>query len=237
MDVAAGVALLAGLASIVSPCVLPLIPTYVTYLGGVSVSTGTEAPFRPRRLPPLLGHAFLFTGGFALIFILFGLSATAVGIFLLRLHVLLDRLSGVIVFLFGLNLAGLLRIGWLSREWRWEPSRRVRPDTPWYSLLLGVSFSCGWTACVGPVLASILTLAANTASWVSGLELLAWYSLGLAVPFWVMALLMTRIRPWLTRIQRWLPLVQAASGVMLMILGVMLYLGIFARLSALFSVA
>jgi cytochrome c-type biogenesis protein len=171
------------------------------------------------------------------VYVLLGLSATALGQWLLHYHRVLEQVSGLVVIILGLNLTGIVRLELLNRDWRWSVNRYARPQSPWYALLLGVAFSCGWTACVGPVLASILTLAANTASWHRGAALLAWYALGLALPFWAIALFLSRLRPWLTRVQPYLPAVQILSGLLLVGVGLLLFFGVFSRLSALFSVS
>lgn len=236
--VGAGVAFLAGMGSIASPCVLPLIPAYLTYLGGMAGSGGHGPSSHDRWR--LFGHALGFVAGFSLVFILFGLSATAVGLILLRHQLWIREAAGIIVVLFGLQLTGVFHLPFLEREWRWllpnmSPATETHTPSWGQSVFLGVSFSAGWTACVGPVLASILTLAAETANWGQGALLLTWYSLGLAVPFLAMALGVTRLRPVLQRFQPWLPRIQTASGILLVGLGVMIFLGIFQRLSALFS--
>ncbi len=229
-------AFLAGLGSIGSPCVLPLIPTYLTYLGGLS--DGVDNHNRRSFSWRLMGHGALFILGFSLVFVLLGLSATGIGMLLLRHQVLMRHVSGLIIILFGANLMGLLRIRWLDRDWRWTRPMSARPAhrvSPKHSFALGIAFSAGWTACVGPVLASILTLAAQNPHWIAGATLLSWYSLGLGVPFLVMAAFVSRLQGWMTRIQPWLPWIQRVSGLLLIGLGLMIYAGIFARLSAAFS--
>lgn len=233
MNLALGVAFLAGMGSLGSPCVLPLIPTYLTYLSGVSAAPGE---MRRPRAGTTFAHGVLFVVGFSLVFVLFGLSATGIGMLLLRHQLVVRRVAGMIVVVMGFNVTGLVRVPLLQREWQWRPTAAKAPGlSPIRSLVLGISFSAGWTACVGPVLASILALAAETARWQEGAWLLAWYSLGLGVPFLVMAALVARLQPFIVKMGRWLPVIQVISGALLVVLGIMIYLGIFSRLSAAFS--
>ncbi len=232
MNVSAAAAFGAGLVSFVSPCVLPLIPTYITYLAGSSVEElNREALSRMARR--LLLNALLFVAGFSLVFILLGVAATGIDRLLLAFHNprLLDEVAGVVVIFFGLQLMGVFRLGFLQREKRWE----YRPGRagPLNSFLIGLAFSLGWTPCVAPILASILSLAATSGQAGYGAYLLAIYSAGLAVPFLLTAFSLRWILPLFSRWAAYLRWVTVASGALLVILGVLIFRGEFILLSGL----
>lgn len=224
-------ALFAGLISIVTPCVLALIPAYLTYLSGVSIAAqGTNTP--QVRLKVML-NAGMFVVGFTLLFVAFGLSAAAVGQVLLQNQTFLRRLSGIVVIVFGLHTAGVFQIPFLLREARVHvPSRGGSPGK---SLLIGMAFAAGWTPCVGPILGSILLLASHSGTVSAGFGLLLAYSFGMALPFLAMALYLTRldgVLRWLKRNGIW---VSRVAGVLLIAIGVMLYTNTFVRLAAYFN--
>jgi cytochrome c-type biogenesis protein len=179
-EVSLGAAFLGGLVSFVSPCVLPLMPGYLSYISGLSFE-------ELERLPPAahlgrtLRHALVFATGFTAVFVALGLTATSLGSFLGGHAVALRRAAGVLIFVFGLQVAGVLRVSWLYRERRFEVHHHA--VGPARSLLLGMAFAFGWTPCVGPILFSVLSYAANAGTVAGGGLLLLSYSLGLAVPF------------------------------------------------------
>jgi len=176
-------------------------------------------------------NALAFVAGFSAVFVTMGLSASAVGSLLLRHLEWVQRVGGLIIILGGLHMAGVLRLGLLQQERR----LRIKPGRAGMagSFLMGLAFSAGWTPCVGPVLGSILLLAANTASMGAGAVLLAAYSLGMALPFIAAAAGLEWVMGRLRRHARWLPLITAGSGWVMVIAGVLVATGIFARLSAL----
>ncbi|KKM11443.1 hypothetical protein SY88_08460 [Clostridiales bacterium PH28_bin88] len=229
-QVSLGLAFVAGLVSFVSPCVLPLIPTYLSYLTGVSVRELTirQAPALRARV---WWNALAFIGGFSLVFIAFGLSVSTLGQLLAQHQALLRRASGALIVLFGLHMTGLIKIGVLQRERRtgYTPRRAGILN----SLLMGMAFSAGWTPCIGPVLGSILLLAGNSGSVWAGGYLLAAYSLGLAVPFLTAALAVEPLMKRLRRYSHLLPLVSVAGGVLMIVVGVMVFTNYFSRLSGL----
>lgn len=217
-EAAQGVSLLvafaAGLLSFLSPCVLPLIPSYVGFLTGMSVEE-----LQVRRGTALL-HAVWFVVGFSLIFVALGASASAIGNLLLTYQKWLGRAGGVLVILFGLYLLGVLRPAFLMRERRLQLSRK--PLGYLGSSVAGVAFGAAWTPCIGPILGGILTLAAAQASVTKGSALLAVYSLGLAVPFLATAFALDRFLVWFQRFRPYIVWVERVAGVLLILLGLLL---------------
>ena len=212
--VSAAIALAAGLLSFLSPCVLPLIPSYVGFLTGMSAEElGT------RRGIALL-HSLWFVAGFTLIFVLLGASASALGALMRDWEVWLGRIGGVLVVVFGLYLLGVLRPAFLMRERRLHLA--TKPLGYLGSAVVGVAFGAAWTPCVGPILGAILTLAAARSSVGDGMVLLGWYALGLAVPFVLTAVALERFLAWFQRFRPYLAWVERVSGTILIILGILL---------------
>jgi cytochrome c-type biogenesis protein len=204
----------AGLLSFLSPCVLPLIPSYLTFVTGV----GFEDLTRARRSALL--HALLFVCGFTLIFIALGASATVIGRVLLHYRLWITRFGGALVVLFGLYLLGVVRVEAFDRE------RRVhlasKPVGYLGTVLVGFAFGAGWTPCLGPILGAILTYTAATADLSRGLPLLLAYSLGLALPFLLAAVAVERFLETVKRIRPYLSRISQISGALLIIVGVMM---------------
>lgn len=217
------VAFAAGLLSFLSPCVLPLVPSYVGFL------TGMTLPEVTGRRRVALTHALLFVSGFSLVFILLGASATALGRALNYYQVWLQRLGGVLIILFGLLCLGVFNPTLLSQERRLHLERK--PVGYLGSVLVGMAFAAGWTPCIGPVLGAILGLAATSADVSRGMLLLAVYSAGLALPFLVAAVAVDSFLDWFQRFRRFLPWVMRISGVMLVFVGILLITGEFTRLA------
>jgi cytochrome c-type biogenesis protein len=217
------VAFAAGLLSFLSPCVLPLVPSYVGFL------TGMTLPEMEGRRRVALLHALLFVAGFSLIFILLGASATALGRALNFYQVWLQRVGGLLIILFGLVCLGVIKADWLTRERRVHLEQK--PVGFLGSALVGMAFGAGWTPCIGPVLGAILGLAATTADLTRGILLLAVYSAGLAVPFLVAAVAVERFLDWFQRFRKYLPWVMKLSGALLVLVGVLLLTGEFTRLA------
>jgi cytochrome c-type biogenesis protein len=174
------IAFAAGVISFLSPCVLPLVPGYVSYIAGGSLEDLTENPSASRRMRAIYLSLF-FVLGFSLVFIALGASASAVGEFLLSNKRLFENIAGAVIIVFGLYLMGLLKIPFMSREMRFVS--RAAGGHPASAALLGTAFAFGWTPCIGPVLGGILTMSANTNEVGAGMVLLAFYSLGLGLPF------------------------------------------------------
>jgi cytochrome c-type biogenesis protein len=220
-------AFVAGLLSFVSPCVLPLIPGYLSFVSGVSLDEmrgmGTAAAVAPaagsRRKALIASIAFVL--GFSLVFISLGASATAIGGFLMQRLRLLGQIAGVIIILFGLHMMGVLRIGWLYSEKRMQTSGK--PAGFFGAMLVGVAFAFGWTPCIGPILAAILAVAAAQDSVGEGVRLLAVYSAGLGVPFIATSLAINRFFAASARIRRYYHTIEVVSGVLLVIVGVLIF--------------
>lgn len=220
------VAFVAGLLSFFSPCVLPLVPSYASFLTGMTFDELVEGRVSRR---PLLLHGALFVLGFSVVFIALGASASAVGVLARREGLWLTRAGGVMLILFGLHLMGLLRLPGASRERRLHLARR--PAGYAGSMGVGIAFGAGWTPCIGPVLGGILSLAATRTGVVDGVRLLGVYSLGLAVPFMLSTLALGRFLGVLKRFRRWLPWVNRVSGGMLVVMGILLVTGSFTLLA------
>ena len=204
----------AGLLSFLSPCVLPLIPSYVGFLTGLSVEE-----LQVRRGTALV-HALWFVAGFSLVFMALGATASVLGGFMLRYHVWIGRVGGVLVIAFGLYLLGVMRPAFLMRERRFHLARK--PLGYAGSALVGVAFGAAWTPCIGPILGAILTLAAEAASVAQGTVLLGVYALGLAVPFVLTAVALDRFLVWFQRFRPYLVWVERTAGGVLILLGVLL---------------
>ncbi len=227
-NIGLGLAFLAGLASFLSPCVFSLVPAYVGYLGGRSIASAQGDPRSDRWTAFSHGVAFVF--GFSLVFISLGVAASMVGGLLYDARDWLAKIGGVVVVIFGLHLTGIIRIPFLEYDLR----PQTTPDRNrgyLASAMMGVFFSAGWSPCVGPVLGAILTLAINGGSISQGISLLTAYSLGLAIPFLVAALGIGWVTTILRRYGKVMHYVEIAMGILLILVGVMLFLGTFEQLA------
>ena len=213
----------AGVLSFLSPCVLPLVPSYVGYLTGMTLDETTAR----RRLA--VTHALLFVVGFSLVFVLLGASATALGGALKHYQVWLQRAGGVLIILFGLVCLGVIRVGGREQERRLH--LRDKPVGFLGSALVGMAFGFGWTPCIGPVLGAILSLAATSHDVTRGMLLLGVYSAGLALPFLLAAYALDAFFDWFQRFRKYLPWVMRASGALLVFVGLLLVSGEFTRLA------
>jgi cytochrome c-type biogenesis protein len=225
-QVTIGLAFLAGLASFLSPCVFSLVPAYIGYLGGRAV--GGEATESNRFIT--FTHGLAFVLGFSVIFIILGVATAAFGRLLFDLRFILSKVGGIIVIIFGLHMIGIFRIPFLEYDTRVQKV----PDRKWgylSSAMMGVFFSAGWAPCVGPVLGSILTLSLNGGSVSTGVSLLSAYSAGLAIPFLIAALGVGWVSITLRKYGRVMHYVEIAMGVILVVIGFMLFTGIFERIA------
>jgi cytochrome c-type biogenesis protein len=214
-----GLAFLAGLASFLAPCVLPLVPAYLGYLSGHTViGTKDEAETAPHK-GHIVAHAAFFVLGFSIIFVLLGTAVGAVGR-LIRGD-WLRYVGGAIVVLFGLGLAGMLHLPFLEMEARIQVRRKPKLGLL-SSLLAGLAFGAGWTPCVGPALSSILILSADQATALRGTLLLIAYSAGIGLPFILAGLLMENLRAVIQRIRPYQPLIQKIAGVVVIAVGILL---------------
>ena len=222
-----GLAFLAGLASFLSPCVFALVPAYVGYLGGRAA--GGEATDSNRFTT--FTHGLAFVLGFSVVFITLGVATASLGRVLFDLREVLAKVGGVVVIIFGLHMIGIFRIKFLEYDTRVQEL----PDRKWGYLssgLMGVFFSAGWAPCVGPVLGAILTLSLNGGSVSQGATLLTAYSAGLAIPFLLAALSVGWVTATLRKYGKLMHYVEIAMGVVLVIIGYMLFSGLFERLAA-----
>jgi cytochrome c-type biogenesis protein len=226
-------AFIAGLLSFLSPCVLPLIPSYITYITGLSFADlQAEKPSGNVRRQTIT-HSLLFIAGFTCVFILLGASATFVGGFMQEHMKVIRRVGGVLIVLFGVHLTGLVPIQLLLGEKRMTIHNK--PAGYAGSFLVGVAFSAGWTPCIGPILASILMVAATEETLHHGIILLLAYSLGLAIPFFLSALAMHRFLVTFNRFKKHIRLFEIGTGLFLIIIGIMVYGNYLTKLSAIFS--
>ncbi len=221
-----GIAFLAGLASFLSPCVFSLVPAYVGYLGGRSVSGTSDA--QDKWLTFFHGLAFVF--GFSVVFIFLGVAASALGGALVNVRNILTKIGGLIVIIFGIHMTGIYRIPFLEYDLRHQSDNT--PNNGFIaSALMGVFFSAGWSPCVGPVLGAILMLALNGGSILQGVGLLSAYSAGLAIPFLVAALGIGWVTTILRKYNRVMRYTEIAMGVILILVGGLLMFGYLSQLS------
>lgn len=218
------VAFLAGLLSFLSPCVLPLVPSYLSYVTGMS----GVAEIQARRHMALL-HAALFVSGFTLIFLALGATATAFGRLLNTYQHWLELAGGALIVVFGLYTMGVVKWGLLSREARLQLAGQ--PLGFLSSVLAGVAFGAGWTPCIGPILGSILIYTSSQADFGRGIGLLLTYSLGLAVPFLLAAWALESFLKWFQRFRRYIGYVEKVAGALLVAVGLLLMTGMFTLLS------
>jgi cytochrome c-type biogenesis protein len=211
----------AGVLSFLSPCVLPLVPSYLAYVGGVHARDGARWA--------ILSRSLLFVLGFSLVFVALGASASALGSFLGAYRYELARLGGLIILVFGLFMLGL-PLPWLQRDVRFRFRGETR--TPVGAMILGMTFAAGWTPCIGPVLGAALTVASTSGTLGLGTTLLAFYALGLAVPFVLAALMLESFGRFSARFRRYLPWVERASGAVLVAAGVLMLTGSYTALNS-----
>jgi cytochrome c-type biogenesis protein len=222
-DVSLIAAFAAGFLSFVSPCVLPLIPGYISFVSGVSVEEmrADAAPTTSRVQVFITSLAFVI--GFSLVFIALGASATAIGKFLFSKLPLLSKIAGVILIVFGLHTMGVFRLAFLETEKRVHAQRK--PAGPLGAMLVGIAFAFGWTPCIGPILGGILAIAGSRNSVGEGITLLAVYSLGLGIPFLLTSLAINRFFGAAKRIRRYYHAIELTSGALLVVIGVLILTG------------
>ena len=218
-------ALVAGVLSFISPCVLPLIPGYLSYISGVTLDemqgTGEAAgPTGVARRRVLVASVF-FILGFSFVFICFGAAASVLGQYLLERQRLLSKFAAVIVILFGLHTMGVLRIGWLYSEKRVQV--QSKPKGVIGAFFVGLAFAFGWTPCIGPILGGILAIAGAQETVGQGVQLLAVYSLGLGLPFLLTALAINQFFTVFARIRKHYHAIEVVSGALLVLIGVLIF--------------
>ncbi|HBU15978.1 MAG TPA: cytochrome C biogenesis protein [Gemmobacter sp.] len=222
------VALAAGVLSFLSPCVLPIVPPYLAYMGGISMPELRDGSTAARRR--ILLPALFFVLGLSTVFLFLGFAASAFGTVFLQYQGILAKASGVMVIVLGLHFLGVFRIPLLDREARLEAGQQ-QGGSALGAYVLGLAFAFGWTPCIGPQLGAILSLAANEASMTRGTALLAVYALGLGLPFLLAALFIERAMGLMARLKRHMKLVERAMGLLLIVVGVALISGALSEFS------
>jgi cytochrome c-type biogenesis protein len=228
-DVTIFAALLAGLVSFLSPCVLPLVPPYLVFLAGTSLERLAEAEPAPLVKRDTVLAALLFVAGFTTVFVALGASASAVGAMLRFYSNELAIVAGIIIILMGLHFLGLTPIALLHRQARLQISK---PVGLWGAYAMGLAFALGWTPCIGPILAAILAVAASSATVAKGAGLLAVYSLGLGIPFVIAALAVEPFAAFLARFRAHLAYMERVMGGLLVLTGLAFLFGFFTQLNS-----
>lgn len=220
------IALFAGVLSFLSPCVLPIVPPYLAYMGGISMGEMRANEQARRRV---ILPALFFVMGLSTVFLLLGFTASAFGAFFLQNQVVFSKIAGAVVIVFGLHFIGLFRIPLLDREARLDAGEQG--GSAFGAYVLGLAFAFGWTPCIGPQLGAILSIAAQEGSVQRGTLLLAVYALGLGLPFLLAALFIERSMGLMQRLKRHMKLIERTMGALLLIVGLMLVSGAFTDLS------
>lgn len=223
------IALAAGFLSFLSPCVLPLLPSYLSFITGVSLEELIQRGKDSRMRKITIINSLIFIFGFSLVFVLLGTSVSLAGNILFRYQIWITRIGGIFIIIFGLHLTGVLNLSLLQRDKRIHLGRR--PLGYLGSFLAGIVFAAGWSPCIGPILGAILFYAASQNSILLGISLLAVYSLGLAIPFFLSSLALQIFLEYYAKLRKHLRLVSLISGGLLIAVGVLLATNNFALLS------
>lgn len=232
-DVPILVSFLAGIASFISPCVLPIVPGYLSFISGVGTEEMRTAEDKARVSRRVLLSAFVFVLGFSTVFVALGASATFVGSFL-RTHLrLISQIAGVLIIIFGLHMTGIFKINFLTYEKRFH--QKDQPASLLGAYLVGLAFAFGWTPCIGPILASILSMAAFEKTLWRGVLLLAVYSLGLGIPFLLAAMGLNTFYSFFKGFKKHLHTVEVVSGALMILAGILILTGSLTRLAGIFS--
>lgn len=227
------VAFSAGLISFLSPCVLPLIPSYMAFITGVSIEELSRKENIRQVRKKVFINSLMFILGFSLIFITLGASATFIGTFLYDNIRWFEIGAGIFVIILGIHFLGILRLKFLDREKKIHLKKK--PLGYLGTCLVGIAFGVGWTPCVGPILGMILTMAATTQDIVKGIILLSFYSAGLGIPFLLSAIIIHKFFEYFKNIRKYFPVIQKIGGILLIIVGILLVSGYFSSLSALLN--
>lgn len=227
------IAFSAGLLSFVSPCVLPLIPSYISYITGLSIEDLKKREDEKGTRAIIIKNSLMFILGFSSIFVSLGASASFIGGLLDNYQDVIRKVGGILVIIFGLYITGLLKLRFLSVE------KKVHIDSKPMgyagSFLVGLAFAAGWTPCIGPILGSILVVASMGNSIIGGAKLLVFYALGLGLPFFLTALAINTFLSSFKRFHNYLRLISVISGVFLVIVGVLVYTNYLSILTAYFQ--
>src|SRR5580698_490354 len=227
-DVTIPAALLAGLVSFLSPCVLPLVPPYLIYLTGATIEHVTHDKTVSASQRAVMISALMFVLGFSTVFVALGASASLIGSLIRAWSAELSIVAGIVIIIMGLHFLGLTRIGLLMREGRLPIPK---PVGLWGAYVMGLAFAFGWTPCIGPILAAILSVAAAQATVAKGAMLLAVYSAGLGIPFLVAAFMVEQFSSLFSRMKRHLANVERAMGVLMILTGIAFLTGSISNVS------
>lgn len=229
-EISGVIAFSAGLLSFVSPCVLPLVPSYVTYITGASFKELTDVEARSKLRWAALFHSFFFIIGFSVIFILMGASATYLGQLLAQYQYWIMKGGGVLIILLGIHFTGIINLPFLQIEKRFEVRRK--PLGYAGSFLVGVVFAAGWTPCIGPILSTILIYASTSKSFTTGILLLTYYSIGLGIPFLLSSLAFNSFLSAFDKIKRYMRVINVVSGLFLVAIGILFLTDTFKEINA-----
>jgi len=230
MQINFATALLAGFLSFVSPCVLPLIPAYISFISGVSLEELMSSENKGEATKKVAINSLFFILGFSLVFIALGASASFVGQFIASNKGLLEKIAAVIIIIFGIHLTGVFRIKWLDYEKKVDVKRK--PMGVIGAFVMGLAFSFGWTPCIGPILGAILAMAAVQETVRQGMLLLVVYSLGLGIPFFLSGIFINLFFSAFGKIRRYFKLIEILSGVLLIVIGIFIFTGQLGRLAS-----
>lgn len=223
LEITSSGAFIAGVFSFLSPCVLPLVPPYLCYLAGVGLSELTEEADDREVRKRVFYRTVAFVAGFTTVFIALGATATSIGRLITENFYILEKIAGIIIILLGLHFAGLLKIGFLYREARFQTNKK--PTGPIGSYFVGLAFAFGWTPCVGPILATILMIAGSEDSIWQGVKLLGLYSVGIGIPFILASIFVNPFMRFMKKFRQHLHKVEIVVGIMLILTGVLLLTG------------
>ncbi len=231
-DVSFSLAFLAGILSFLSPCVLPLVPSYITFITGVSFEDLKDGTDRKRIRFLTITNSLAFIAGFSTIFVALGASSSAVGKFMFQYQDWIRNIGGVLVIFFGLFVSGIIRLDFLTRERKFHLTGK--PAGYVGTFLVGMTFAAAWTPCIGPILGTILLYASSKGSAEYGFKLLAVYSLGLAVPFFISSLMFNSFLSYSARIRKYMRAIMMVSGIVLIAFGLLLLTNNVRQLTTLF---
>ena len=229
-EISGMIAFSAGLLSFASPCVLPLVPSYITYITGVSFKKLTDAEAASKLRWATMSHSLCFIVGFSLVFILMGASATYLGQVLVQYQYWIMKGGGVLIILLGIHFTGVIKLPFLQMEKRFEMKKK--PLGYAGSFVVGVVFAAGWTPCIGPILSTILIYASTSKSLATGILLLTYYSVGLGIPFFLSSLAFNSFLSAFDKIKRYMRVINVVSGLFLIGIGILFLTDTFKELSS-----
>ena len=224
------VAISAGIISFLSPCILPVIPSYLAFITGISLEELSQLESLRKVRKKVIANSLMFILGFSILFITLGVSATFIGKFLYKNIRWFEIIGGVLVIILGLHFAGIFRLKFLDREKKIHLKKK--PLGYLGTCLVGMAFGAGWTLCVGPILGAILAMAATTQDILKGIILLVFYSAGLGIPFLLSAIILHKFFEYFKTIRKYFKVISIVGGVLLIIVGILLISGYFSTLSS-----